>query len=140
MWSTRRVITEWGIAISLVFAISLVLAWTDSLVLGSGREALALGEGVYMRTIPGYFCLSSELGADWKPVSDEKGRRFWMATHRYRAWFFPGIEYHDRQYTSGLTVWSVEVAFWIPLLLLTGYVVICLKLRPRPVRPATAIP
>ena len=38
-----------------------------------------------------------------------------MATHRYRSWIFPGIEYHNRQYTSGLTVWSLEVALWIPL-------------------------
>ena len=130
----RRVITEWGIAISVVFAISLVLAWADSLVTGWGREPLALAEGVYMRTTPGYFCLSSELGEDWKPVSHEKGRRFWMATHRYRPWIFPGIEYHNRQYTSGLIVRSLEVAFWIPLLFLGVCLGLCLRLRPRSAR------
>jgi hypothetical protein len=127
----RRVITEWGIAISLVFLISLVLAWADSLVTGWGREPLAVWEGVYMKTIPGHFCLCSELGEDWKPVSDEKGRRFWMATHRYRAWLFAGIEYHHRQYTSGLIVWSLEVALWIPLLFLAVVAGLCYRLRPK---------
>jgi hypothetical protein len=127
----RRVITEWGIAISLVFLISVVLAWADSVVTGWGREPLALREGVYMKTVPGYFCLCSELGEDWKPVSHEKGRRFWMATHRYRAWLFPGIEYHHRQYTSGLIVWSLEVALWIPLLFLAALVGLCYRLRPK---------
>jgi hypothetical protein len=94
---------------------------------------------VYTKTIPGYFCLFSELGADWKPVSHEKGRRFSMATHRYRAWFFSGIEYHHRQYTSGLIVWSLEVAFWIPLLFLGVCAAICLRLRPRTVRPIAAL-
>jgi hypothetical protein len=127
----RRVITEWGIAISIVLFIAVLLAWADSCLSRWGREAFAVGAGVYIKTLPGFFCLASELGEDWKPVSHETGRRFWMATHRYRAWLFPGIEYHNRQYTSGLTVWSLEIALWVPLSFLAVFMAICWRLRPR---------
>jgi hypothetical protein len=130
----RRVITEWGIAISIVFSIAVLVVWADSRLTRWGREPLAVGDGVYMKTIADYFCLFSEPGEDWRPVSEEKGRRFWMTTHRYRTWLFPGIEYHNRQYTSGLTVWSLEVALWIPLSFLVAIIAICWRLRPRIVR------
>jgi hypothetical protein len=127
----RRVFTEWGIAISIVLFIAVLLVWADSRLSRWGREPLAVGEQFYIKTVPGYFCFTSELGEDWKPVSHETGRRFSMATHRYRPWLFPGIEYHNRQYTSGLTVWSLEVALWIPLSFLAVFIATCWRLRPR---------
>ena len=51
----RRVITEWGIAISVVFFIAVLLAWADSCLTKCGREPLAVGEGVYMKTIARLF-------------------------------------------------------------------------------------
>ncbi len=123
--------TEWGIAISLILVIAIALAWADSLRTKWGVEPLAIGERVYMKTIPGYLCIFSELGEDWRPVSNETGRRFFLATHRYATWMFPGIEYHNRQYTSGLTVWSLEVAFWVPLGLLVIFMAVCWRSRPR---------
>jgi hypothetical protein len=127
----RRVIAEWGIAGSLVLLIALALVWADSAQTRWSGEPLSAGESVYIKTVPGYFCIGSELGNDWKPVSHETGRRFWLPTHRYTTWEFPGIEYHNRQYTSGLTVWSLEIALWIPVLLLAVLMALCWRLRPR---------
>ena len=130
----RRVITEWGIAISLILIIAFALVWADSRVTKWGLEPLAAGPGVYLKSSAGMICLCSELGEDWKPVSSETGRRAWMATHQYATWLFPGIEYHNRQYTSGRTVWSLEVSLVIPLILLAVVTAVCWRLRPRPGR------
>ncbi len=130
----RRVITEWGIATSLILIVALALAWADSRVTKWGLEPLAIGTGVYLKSCPGLICLGNELGEDWKPHASETGRRAWMTTHRYAAWLFPGIEYHNRQYTSGQTVWSLEISLLIPLILLGVIQALCWRLRPRTIK------
>jgi hypothetical protein len=130
----RRVITEWGFAISFILIIVFALIWADSHVTIWGRQPLALGTGLYLKSSPGLICLGCEVGEDWKPHAAESGRRAMMATHRYATWLFPGIEYHYRQYTSGQVVWSLEVSVLIPLILLGVVMALCWRLRPRTIK------
>jgi hypothetical protein len=127
----RRAIAKWGLVFSLVLTLALGLIWVDSLLLQTFSEPLSLGPGGYLRVEDGRLYLFSELGDDWKPNSIVPDRRARSWVRRYMTWFFPGIEYHNRLFASGRTIWSLEVALVIPVACSLSMAAILWRLRRR---------
>lgn len=115
--SFRRII-EWGLVVSLLLLLVLALAWLDSLFLGTLREPVALDTELYLRAEDGRLYLFNELGDDWKPRFVGVKARAISWVRRYTSWFFPGIEYHNRLFNSGRTIWSLDVSLVTPLVFL----------------------
>lgn len=125
----RRTITEWGLVTLFVLLVAVGLLWVDSLFLRHLQEPVLLGGGVYLRVEDGQLVLFNELGDDWKPTFGgvEHSGISWV--RNYTTWFFPGIEYHDRLFANGRTIWSLELYLIVPLCVLLTLMAIFWRLR-----------
>jgi hypothetical protein len=120
----RRAITEWGLVFSLGLLAACGFVWFDSMFLKYFREPLALGTDIYVRADDGRLCFFSELGADWKPRITVFEPRAISWARIYSTWMFPGIEYHNRLFANGRTVWSLEISLVIPVAVLLTLIAI----------------
>jgi hypothetical protein len=121
----RRAITEWGLVLSGLLSVALGLIWADSLWLRTLQEPLSLDDACFLRFEDGRTCLYSELGKNWKPRAEGVDRQARTWVRDYTTWIFPGLEYHHRLLANGQSIWSLEVAMFIPVAgLLTAMVIL----------------
>jgi hypothetical protein len=131
----RRAITEWGLVFTSVVVVGILGLWLDSRCHAIFDEPLYLGTDLFVRFADDRLCLFSQLGRDWKPVLEDiarapKPKAISMSWARiYNNWFFPGIEYHNRLFASGRTVWSVEVSVWLLLGLVLTLIAVLWRVR-----------
>jgi hypothetical protein len=125
----RRAIAEWGLVVSLVVLVGLGLVWVDSLYLEYFQEPLYVGNDLFVRFADGWLCMFSELGDDWKPTELGPYPKAMSWVRRYKNWFFPGIQYHNRLYANGRTVWSVEVSPLLAAIVLLTIIAILWRIR-----------
>ena len=125
----RRAITEWGLVSLFVLSVAVSLMWVDSLFLRHLHEPVLLGSGVYMRVEDGQLVLFNELGDNWKPRFGGVDDSAISWVRSYTIWFFPGIEYHDRLFANGRTIWSLELYLVVPLCVLLTMMAIFWRVR-----------
>src|ERR1700689_4425897 len=111
----KRAFTEWGLVVSLVLLAAIGFIWVGSLFVHYFREPLYLGTDLYVCIENSRLCIFSELGADWKPRLEGVEPRAISWVRDYNNWLFPGLEYHNRLFANGRTVWSLEMALVIPV-------------------------
>jgi hypothetical protein len=114
----RRAITEWGLVLSGVLSVAFGVVWADSFWLRTLQEPLSIGSACFLRVENGRVCFYSELGNDWKPTFGDRDRPALTWVRSYTNWFLPGLEYHHRLLANGRSIWSLEVAFVIPVAVL----------------------
>ena len=133
----RRAITEWGLVLTLVFTVAVALVGVDSFCLRTLREPLALGSELFVRVADGRLALHTQLGDDWKPneYRAERAGRSWV--RGYWNWFAPGVEYHNRLFANGRTIWSLELSLIVPVAVLSIVSGILWRLRRTNKRPGT---
>jgi hypothetical protein len=125
----RRAVNEWMLVFSIVLLVAVGLIWVASLFLQALREPLALGSHVYARVDESRLCLFNELGEGWKPNLQGVDRKAISWTLRYTTWMYPGLEYHNRLFANGRTIWSVEVSLIIPVVFLLISIAILWRMR-----------
>jgi hypothetical protein len=109
----KRAITEWGLVFTLVVTAATTILWVGATYHEPLREPLALATDRYVRISDHRLCLHSELGNDWKPNALKLGSRSISWVRQYTIWMAPGIEYHNRLYANGRTIWSLEISLVI---------------------------
>jgi hypothetical protein len=126
----KRAFTEWGLVVSLVILVAIGVIWVGSLFVHYFREPLYLGTELYVRIEASRLCIFSELGADWKPRLDERVEPRAISWVRvYNNWLFPGLEYHNRLFANGRTVWSLEMSLIVPVCFLLTTMAILWRVR-----------
>jgi hypothetical protein len=125
----RRAITEWGLVLTIVLGVALALVWVDSISICTLREPLSLAPELFLRVENGRLCLHSDLGDDWKPTlfGMQRTARSWV--RGYWNWFAPGVEYHNRLFANGRTIWSLELSLVIPAAFLLIVMAILWRVR-----------
>ena len=82
-----------------------------------------------MRVDDARLCLFSELGSDWKPKVEGLQPRARSWVREYKSWLLPGLEYHNRLFANGRTVWSLELSLVLLVCVLLTIMAILWRVR-----------